>query len=384
MKIAFFTESYLPVVNGVATSVNTFARSLSQQGWEVHIFAPHYPGYTDPPGLKVHRTPSVVTPFARDYPIALPLGLRWGKFLEKEQFDIIHTQAPFGLGWSGVFWGRRYHIPLITTHHTLYTEYVHYIGPWFPHPLLRRMIRRWCALFCNLAEKVIVPTEVIKDLLISWGVKKPLYVLPTPVDLQTLQRATGKGVRERFCIPEEAFLILFVGRLAQEKNVRVLMETFSLISKEVPQAFLLILGSGPLEGECQRWANQPTLKERVRLAGCVLPPLRDQCYASADLFLYPSVTETQGMVLCEALAVGLPCVVADSMGAKAVVRHGVDGLRVPPQPEKMARAVIELFYNPTRLKEMSEQARIGAERFSIEKCTQDLIKIYSLVLGKRE
>ncbi len=383
MKVAFFTESYLPVVNGVATSVNTFARSLSQQGWEVHIFAPHYPGYTDPPGLKVHRTPSVVTPFARDYPIALPLGLRWRRLLEREQFDLIHTQAPFGLGWSGVFWSRIFRIPLVTTHHTLYTEYVHYVGPLFPHSLLRKIIRHWCALFCNLAEKVIVPTEVIKDLLISWGVKKPLCVLPTPVDVLSLQRATGIGVRESFGIPEEAFLILFVGRLAREKNVRVLMEAFSLISKEAPQAFLLLLGSGPLEEECRRWANQPSLKEKVRLAGCVLPPLRDQCYASADLFLYPSVTETQGMVLCEALAAGLPCVVADSMGAKAVVRHKVDGLRVPPQPEKMAQAVIELIHNPSCLKEMSKKARIGAERFSIEKCTQDLIKIYSSVLGQR-
>jgi glycosyltransferase involved in cell wall biosynthesis len=360
--------------------VQSFARLLTQLGHEVHVFATHYPGYEDPADYPVHRYPGILTPIEQGYNIAVPFWPAMIKIMRQSKLQIIHTQSPFLLGVAGARWAKYLGIPLVTTNHTLYTEYVHY-SP-FPPLVSKVSVVAWVRVYCNRADEVIVPTEPIRDVLRGYGVTKPISALSTGIDLRRIRSADPTGLRRKYSIPQKAELIVFVGRLVKEKNVDVLLESFRLIAEHRPMAYLLIVGGGPEECALRKKAREYGLTRRIRFAGWQSPDERNGHLRAGDLFLYPSVSDTQGLVLCEAMAAGLPCVAADAFGSSAVVRHGVDGLLTPDAADAQAKAVTRLLSQPERLKEMSYNAFHGAERFSEEIAVQNLLRIYDSALSR--
>lgn len=375
MVIAVFTESFRPVVNGVSVSVETFARELTILGHEVHVFAPRYPGYKDNWPFHVHRLPSITTPFARDYPLPIPVPSRLHRPLLGAGISLIHTQSPFLSGWLGAFWAKRLRVPLVTTHHTIYTEYVHY-AKLVPPTLAKRVVTAITKWHSNRANLVIVPTEPIISLLRSYGVTAPIKAVPTGVDVENIASAPPEWAINRYGIPAGSRVVLYAGRLAPEKNVSELIRAFAIISRARSDVMFLVVGGGPSTEECKRLAASLGIGERVRFTGVLHPPHLYSCYAAADIMLYPSLTDTQGMVLCEALAAGTPCVAANAYGATSVVQHGVDGILVPGDAESLAQAALELLSDPERLKAMSHSARENAKRFSRRECALKMLSAY--------
>ncbi|MBW3624934.1 MAG: glycosyltransferase [Armatimonadetes bacterium] len=380
MRIGIFTESFCPVVNGASYSVQSFAKHLTRMGHEVHVFAPHYPGYVDTSDYPVHRYPGILTPYEQGYNIAVPIWPSMVPIMRQARLQIIHTQSPFVLGTAGARWARWLNLPLVMTNHTLYTEYVHYVP--LPKVVSRIGVVAWTRLYCNRTDRVIVPTEPIRQVLLDYGVTRPICVAPTGVDLSAVRAADPAGIREQYGIAPDAELIVFVGRLAKEKNVCTLIEAFTRIAAARSKAHLMLVGGGQEEVTLRALVKEQGLESRVTFAGWQKPRSRNRHLRAGDLFLFPSVTDTQGLVLCEALAAGLPCVAADAYGSKAVIRHGEDGLLVEATPDALARGALDLLVEPGRRERMAKTAAEGADRFSERAATERLLSIYEDALAE--
>lgn len=381
--IAIFTESFRPVVNGVSVSVETIAEELTALGHSPHVFAPAYAGHKDDNRFPVHRCPSMVTRFAPDYPLPIRIPSEIRKLLASIGVDVVHTQSPFLSGMAGARWARRLGVPLVTTYHTVYAEYVHYV-PILPARLVRRAVIVLSRRHCNWADAVVVPTPPIRDLLRRYGVTKPITAIPTGVDTAAIAAATPHGVRQELGIPRCAKVLIYAGRLAPEKSIDALVAAFAIVAKRLPNAYLLLVGGGPSYEWCVSRVAALGLSHRVRFTGFVRPPQLYSLYAAADVMVHPSRTETQGLSLCEAMAAGLPCVAANAFGASTVVRHGVDGILTQGDADSLAEATIALLSSTAEQERMSRNAKEGAVRFDRRTCAEALLGVYTAALRAKQ
>jgi len=382
MRVALFTECYHPIVNGVVVSVATFARELSRQGHDVHIYAPAYFGYQDAEP-NVHRLRSLPRPTSAMYPLAIPFGTA---FLD-ESFtryppDIVHANHPFLTGREARRLARRLRKPLIFTYHTIIRAYAHYVPCYVPvpRPLVRRLAVWVSREFSNSAHCVVVPTRATADLLRGYGVTQRLEIIPTGIDLQEIASVPRRPVRARYSIPEEARLVCYSGRIAREKGLDVLLHAFRSVREEMPETYLLLVGGGPWTKACRRLVERLELSDRVRITGFLGRPEVFDCLAEADAFAFPSVTDTQGLVVLEAMALNCPAVAVQSGAVADVLRHDVDGLVVPPTAEDLAAGIIRLLHSPDLRRRLAGQARQRAEEFSASKMARRLAEVYESLL----
>lgn len=372
MRIAQFAESYRPVINGAAVAVDLLAEELCR-AHEVTVFAPHYPGHIDTGAVR--RFPSYRWPFQRDYPLAIPFSPSLRKWFQKERFDLVHVHSPFALGQVGRAWARECGIPIVTTYHTLYEEYAHYAA-FLPSAPVRRWLREHSRRFCEACDLVVVPTEPIREVLLSYGVRTPVHVVPTGLRLRPLVPEDPAFPRARFAIPAEAPLVLYAGRLAKEKNLELLFEGFRRVAGQIPSAWLLVAGSGPTEGEARRLAERSGVGHRVAFTGFIPPEEMPGVYAAAQVFAFSSLTDTQGLVLTEAKAAGVPVVSVDAFGPGVVVKHGVDGLLTPPDPAAFAAAIVQILEDGELRRRMGAAAIARARNFSIEATAESYVCLY--------
>ena len=346
MRIGLFTESYEPVINGVSTSVKTLAEELMTEGHEPTVVAPRYPGYADPGPISVRRMPSWTSLLNPENPFAYPPVFSPPTVLRNFPLDIVHTQQPFGMGLHGRRMAARHGIPLISTFHTLYHEYTHYVRP-LPTALSRWFLSHYFRLYYGRdCVRVIVPSRAAGLILTNIGIpESKIVVVPTGIPpLRPILPSEIEAVRARYGLRENAPVLLYVGRLAKEKNIGELLGALTLWPEN---AILLLVGGGPAATDLKAQAELLGIGERVRFAGFVprgdLPPI----FAAATLFVFPSVTDTQGVVLSEAQSNGLPCIVAKGGGAPEFVRDGIDALVVPP--DQLGAATAELLADRDRL-----------------------------------
>lgn len=404
MKIAIFTESYKPYVNGVSVSVSTFTEQLRRHGDTVYIFAPYMPGYEDDDS-SVIRYPSVRfksrwLQYEPDYTMALGRfpALQWilrigfgatvyrlntrrrlDNMLRRLDIDLIHTQSPFAMGAEGRRWAKRRRIPLVTTFHTLYTEYTHYT-PFIPRWISLPSILRWTRMNCNAADRIIAPTDAARDVLASWGVTRPVSILATGIDTAEFRDGDRARTRARWNVPEGALLLLYAGRVAPEKNLPLLLDMLELVLKKRPDAVLLFAGGGPDLETTKSAAAERGLNDRVRFAGYVARDAMRDYYAAADILTFPSFTETQGLVLCEAMAAGLPFVSVESPGASSVLPAGYEDFLIPNSAEVMAERVRTLAEDSAMRERLADIGRTAADGFSVEDAGTRLRAIYDDVL----
>lgn len=372
MTIAIFTECYRPIVNGVVVSVTTFARELIRLGFDITIYAPAYPGYRDEEP-NVFRVWSLALPTNPRYPLALPFPPRLRRQLNARPPALVHTQSPLMMGRLGARVARRRGTPLVFTYHTLIEAYAHYVP--LPRGLVRREAVRLSRRYANQADCVVVPTSGIREVLRGYGVERRIEVIPTGVDLE-LARQSRAPIRSRWAIPAEAPLLLYAGRIAREKSTEVLLEAFARLSAAHPQAHLLLAGGGPWLEHCRQLAAGLGVGSRVHFAGFLSREEVFRCCADADVLVFTSMTDTQGLVLLEAMAVGTPCVAARSAAAGDVVVDGRTGLLAAPDAASLAEAVSRLLRDDGLRRSMGEQARIQAERFSAPACAARLAALY--------
>lgn len=378
MRIAIFSDSYRPVINGAAVAVELLAEELRRRH-EVTIFAPAHPAQrAAEPGVE--RFPSYRLPRAPDYPLAIPWSPRLFRRFEQGAFDVVHAHSPFALGQAARRLARRHGLPLVTTYHTLYTEYLHYARP-IPVSWLRPGIVALARSFCNACAAVVVPTEPIREIVRGYGVTTPIEVIPTSAVVSPAPEDVGYP-RARFGLPEDAAIVLFAGRLAPEKNLELLLRAFAAARTEpgAAPAHLLLVGGGPSEAALRALAAQLGIGASLTFAGFLPRAELIRCYGGADLFAFSSTTDTQGLVILEAKSAGLPVVSVDAFGPATVVRDGVDGFLVPNDPAPFAAALARLIRDRALRRQMGERAREDALRFSPAAMTARYEALYERVV----
>ncbi|HEY3330401.1 MAG TPA: glycosyltransferase [Capsulimonadaceae bacterium] len=383
LRIGIFTESYPPVVNGVTTSVITLIDQLEKLGHKVFVFSSEFPGYTGDPD-NVVRIPAAFTPFDKAYPVPFPITPRIMKGVGAMELDLIHTQSPFLMGIVAQRVAQANNVPLIATNHTIYTAYSHYIG-FAPEELVNLSAYLWIGWYYTGCSTVITPSNfAASKLREEYGVPESrISVIPSGIPIPaTISEEAKAAVRVKYGIPADAPVLIYAGRMAKEKNLRMLLASCeSTIFKARPDAYLVLAGAGMYAARLQEITNaSPILKGRVILTGFLPRAALDPIYATADLMTFPSTTETQGMVLGEAMAVGTPCVAVNEGGAPETVTDGEDGLRVPNDPVAYGEAVVALLNDPERLARMSAAAVVNAQCRTAECMADKVLAVYHSAL----
>lgn len=381
MRIGVFTDSYLPYTSGVVTSITTFNEELRRLGHEVFVFAPKYHGYRDT-DEGVFRFFSVPAPTNPDYALAVPVSPRLALTVGKLELDLVHAHSPFNLGWWGARCARRFDLPLVFTYHTLYDQYVHYVP--LAGPLARDLAVRYSRRFCDRCDLVITPTRQVEALVSGYGVRAPVRVIPTGVRLERFQQRRAGWLRSTWGIPSDAKVCLFVGRLTREKNLDFLLRAFAMVKAIISEAVLVIVAGGPLEQELKQLAVDLGLglDRDVVFTGRLGYDDVVDAYFDADLFTFASVTETQGLVLVEAMAAGLPVVAVRAFGVSDMVEDGKSGVLVEPDLEQFALQVVGLLRDDSRRAAMAPVARARAESLSSRATAARLEHEYREVLAR--
>ncbi|NIM04788.1 MAG: glycosyltransferase [Armatimonadetes bacterium] len=374
MRIALFSECYSPIVNGVVVAVSTLRQELLRLGHQVYLFAPRYPGYqeTEP---NIFRFPSISLPTNPRYPLGIPLFSRdLSTHLRDFAPEVVHSHSLFGMGRAAKKAAHRQQARLVFTYHTLLEDYSHYVP--LPQPLVRWLARRVSRSFADRADFIIAPGPAAQQALRSYGVVNPVEIIPTGADLSLAEESFSSPIRQRWGIPEEAPLVAFAGRIAKEKNLELLLTAFKEILSRLPAAHLLLIGGGPWEDEIQRLASRLNLSKAVHISGFL--PRREVFHAlkHAQLFAFPSLTDTQGIVVIEAMACGLPVVATESGAVAEILRNGEEGLVVEATAERFAQALSRVLQDTKERREMGEKARQRAQQFSSARCAEQVLEVY--------
>lgn len=380
MNILMVTNTYRPHIGGVANSVYSFSVAFERQGHKVLIICPEYPSrYGDgPPCIRVQALQRFNT---SDFslPISLPADLI-PKVAEFKP-DLIHSHHPFLLGDTALRLSSQFDVPLVFTHHTRYEEYTHY-SP-VDAPVLRRYVEQLATGYANLCNCVIAPSGSIASLLHERGVESRIEVVPTGVELGSFASGDGVRFRKAVGIPEHAYVVGHVGRLAPEKNLEFLANSVARFVETRTDAYFLVVGEGPSRKAIQEIFYRAGISDRLRLVGERSGSELVDSYHAMNQFVFASKTETQGMVVAEAFAAALPVVALSAPGTVEVVRSGMNGeLVISEDPVSFAHAISALSQaNPQQLATLATGIKHSAAELSIERCAERAISIYRSLLG---
>lgn len=388
MNICMMTNTYLPHVGGVARSVSTFAEEYRRLGHEVLVVAPDFSGRKLPRRQEaiVERVAALQQFNGSDFSVRLPLAAALSDRLDRFQADIFHAHHPFLLGDTALRLAARRNVPVVFTHHTRYEDYTHYVP--FDSPALKQAAINLSTDFANLCDGVIAPSASIARLIKRRGVHAPVRAIPTGIAVEAFASGDGARARERLGIPPRAFVIGHVGRLAPEKNLPYLADAIAPLVAATPGARFLVVGAGPSEEElAARFVRAGAAHRLVRAGTLTGRPLHD-AYRAMDVFVFSSQSETQGMVVTEAMAAGLPVVALRASGVREVVRHDHNGYLLPPgtRPAVFAGHVARLRADARQRRRFAVAARATADGLSRRHCAEQALAFYEHVraLTRRE
>ena len=311
MNIGIFTDSYFPQLSGVATSIKTLKDALEKQGHNVFIFTT-----TDPHIKKgaveanIFRFSSVPFISFTDRRVAFRGFFEATKVAREVKLDIVHTQTEFALGMIGKYVAHQLKIPAIHTYHTMYEDYLHYVLN--GHLLRPYHVKQFTNVYLKNMDGVIAPSKRVEALLKRYKVNIPMRVIPTGVDVNSLNKAANNDMRQELGIPADAPVLLTLSRVAEEKKIDRILNAMPEIIDEFPETRLVIAGDGPDMEVLQEQVERLTLEDNVIFTGDVPHDDVGSYYKMADLFVSASDTETQGLTYIEALASGTKCVVYDT------------------------------------------------------------------------
>ena len=375
MNIAMFTNTFTPHVGGVARSVEAFACAYRSRGHRVLVVAPEVDGRPDHE-VGVVRVPALQHFNGSDFVVPLPVPGWLRSALVDFEPDVVHAHHPFLLGDTALRVASAWTVPVVFTHHTQYEKYTHYVPG--DSDALKTFVRDVALGYANLADAVIAPSRSIADLLGEAGVTVRIAVIPTGFDPAVFHSGPGGATRHRLHIPPAAFVIGHVGRLAPEKNLDFLVRAVLHAMRRRPHAHLLLVGDGPSAAGLQAAAQRAGLASRVRMTGVLLGGELAEAYRAMDAFAFASQTETQGMVVTEALATGIPVVALDAPGVREVVRDGVNGRLLAPLDERgFTRALLQSIDLPGATQGALRRAAadsVGA--FTIERTADLALELY--------
>ena len=370
------SDVYFPRVNGVSTSIQTLRQGLAEAGHASVLVAPDYPGAVTEDGIV--RVPGWQIP--RDpedrlmHPRALAAAL---DRLDPADFDLVHIHTPFLAHRAGVRWARKHGLPCVETYHTLFEEYFHHYLPFLPKAWLAAAARMISRKECDGVTAVIAPSSAMKATLEAYGVASPVHIIPTGLNLADFAHCDGPAFRARHGIPPDRPVMAYVGRVAFEKNLDFLLAVTEAVRRDLPDVLLVIAGEGPARAALERAVAKRALTRNVRFVGYLerkteLPA----CYCAADVFVFASKTETQGLVLLEAMALGVPVVGLAEMGTRDVLKDG-EGCRIAPDDVAgFAATVRPLLADRAMAQALGEAGKAYAATWSEARMIESALALY--------
>lgn len=374
MKIAMFTNTYLPHVGGVARSVKTLEDACRAHGHEVRVIAPEFDGQEESP--DVLRVPAIQHFNGSDFSVQLPVPNVIRDYIQDFGPDLIHSHHPFLLGDAALREARKMQIPIVFTHHTLYERYTHYVP--LDSPALKRVAIQLATEYCNLCDEVIAPSGSIARLLRERGVTSPILVVPTGIDIRFFAAGNGRQFRKTHGIPQDAKVIGHIGRLAKEKNLIFLAESIANCLKQDPKAVFLLGGDGDDRDEILATLRHGAGRHQIHAVGKLTGQNLADAYAAMDCFVFASQTETQGLVLAEAMAAGKPVVALDGPGVREIVSDGENGLLLAGDASSasFSDSLSRILHDAELLRFCSEHARHTADNYSTERSVRRVLHSY--------
>ena len=382
VNILMMTNTYAPHVGGVARSVTASADEYRRRGHQVLVVAPTFEGaQQSEPGVV--RVPAIQNFNGSDFSVAATLPRRAAREIDRFRPDLVHSHHPFLLGGAALRAARRAAVPLVFTHHTRYEHYTHYVPG--NSKGLRRFVVHLSVNYANLSDHVFAPSQSLADILRERGVRAAVTVVPTGVRLEDFGRGTGLGLRRILGIPDGAFVAGHVGRLAPEKNLAFLTEALVRLLAVHPGHHVLVGGDGPYQYDMEARFRAAGCADRVRFTGTLHGRILSSAYEAMDVFTFASQSETQGMVLVEAMAAGAPVVALAAPGASDVVVSGRNGHLLPAGagPTEFAQTVAAMAERSAGERASMESAcRTTAREFSRAACADKALAVYAELLAR--
>jgi len=373
MRIAIFTDTFYPCINGVSASTLYFAEELVKRGHHIFIFCPRYKGSKNEehdhitPGYSVYRCPAIPVPTNPEHRVTFP-ALGFGVNIKSLKLDVIHIQAPFVMGMYGAKIARKFNIPLTQTYHTLWEDYAHYFM--MPKWLFQKFIVRQNRNLCNNSMVNFVPSpQIIEILKTRYGVTSKLVICPTGVDIKGFETNINQQlVDDHLGLPKDRRILLFASRMTREKAVDIVVKAFPKILKAVPDTMLVLSGEGPYESEIRNMVKQFGIADRVVIKGYLSRADLYAHYKVADLFVFPSTSETQGLVVLEAQYYGTPVVGVAKNGVAMLMENNKGGLLAKERDaDEVADLCIQLLTDKKLYDAKSKEATQNALDWRTEK-----------------
>lgn len=357
LKILFISDVYFPRVNGVSTSIRTFVYQLQELGHEVHLVAPDY-GVATEDEAWIRRIPSRRIYFdPEDRLMKYGFALDQLMQLRSEQYDLVHIHTPFVAHYLGQKLAHLLDIPCVETYHTFFEDYLHHYLPWVPRGMARGIARFVSRRQCNGVDAIVAPSKPMLDVLRHYGVEVRAEVIPTGLQAQSFADADGRAFREKFRIAPDRPVALYVGRVAFEKNIDFLLRMAVELRAMEPEMLLIIAGEGPAEQSLHQLAAQLDLQQNILFIGYLDRNTElNACYKAADVFVFSSKSETQGLVLIEAMAQGTPVVAIAELGTKSILIEGEGALIAPEDEVVFAEKVYRLLTDRKLRQQLSTKA----------------------------
>ena len=385
MNILFVSDVFFPRVNGVSTSINTFATELRALGHQVTLIAP---SYTDEDKQEewIVRVPSHKIYFDPEDRLMnfgkLKALLPW---IRDKHFDVIHIHTPFTAHYVGIHFGKKLDIPVVETYHTFFEDYLHHYLPFIPQFISRKLARTISRRQCNAVDGIVSPSKPMLDVLKQYGIKTPAEVVATGLDESSFANVDGEHFRMSHDIPLTQPMLLFVGRVAHEKNIGFLLEMHVELIKNHPDALLVITGEGPAEESIKQSIEKLGISNKVRMIGYL-----DRgheliaCYKAADIFVFASKSETQGLVLLEAMAQGTAVVAIAELGTKSILIEGEGVLIAKDDINDFADKVSALLSDAPKRQMIGEKGRQYAqEKWGAGILAKKVAKFYKSTINQK-
>jgi len=378
MNILMLSDVYFPRVNGVSSSMRTFARELTRLGHRVTIVAPDYGGDEIRTEFEILRVPARTIFFDPEDRLMRAAALReMEQRLAQQKWDVIHIHTPFRAHQLGVRLGRRLRVPTVESYHTFFEEYAAHYFPWLPARLTRFLARHYSRNLCRGVDHLIVPSTQMAGVLRRYGITTPASVIPTGIHLDEFCGGDGAKFRREHGIAPDQPTLVTVSRLAAEKNIAFLLEVAGALVGEFPQLLFIIAGEGPDAENLRRRAHALGLRERVLFVGNLdrRTQLLD-CYRAGGVFVFASPTETQGLVLLEAMALGVPIVSTAVMGTATVLKDAHSARVSAENVGAFAAHVAELLRSPALRAQLAAAGPEDAAAWSAPALMQRVVDLY--------
>jgi len=376
MRIGIFSECYHPTLNGVVVSVDTFKCDLEKMGHEIFIFAPRTRNFQDEDPTHIFRYPSLTWFGPNDYPIGIPF---FAPSIKKKAgglgLDIIHAQHSLGMiSAQALKIGHLLRIPVVHTYHTLLTDYIHWkigagLGRWYVKTMSTR--------YCNSCDQIVTPSPSMKKIVQSYGVATPIEPIPTGIEIEAFGQPFSRDeLYEKWGVPKDKKLLLYLSRVATEKNIDFLFEAIGNLAKKRNDFHLLIAGGGKELPDFKKKAVRLGIEKVTTFTDKQAKKDAEKIFGAADIFVFPSITETQGIVIAEAMAAGVPAVAVGILGPTDIIKEGEDGFLTPLKVDEFSSRIEQLLDDESLRKKMGAQAKINARAYSTISCAQKMEKLY--------